>query len=58
MFPRHARNPRKLMTVRTEWLRASEAYPVLFVLMDGAHQHHAEDSSRLTERFSRTRRIS
>ncbi len=47
---RHARNLGKGMAIRTAWLYAREASPVAFVLMDGDHQHHAEDIPRLAER--------
>ncbi len=47
---RHARNLGKGMAIRTAWLYAREASPAAFVLMDGDHQHHAEDIPRLAER--------
>jgi len=47
---RHARNLGKGMAIRTAWLYAREVSPSAFVLMDGDHQHHAEDIPRLTQR--------
>lgn len=47
---RHARNLGKGMAIRTAWLYAREWNPGALVLMDGDHQHDAEDIPRLLER--------
>lgn len=47
---RHARNLGKGMAIRTAWLYAREVDPIAFVLMDGDHQHDADDVPRLVER--------
>ena len=48
---RHARNLGKGMAIRTAWLYAREWNPGALVLMDGDHQHYADDIPRLMERI-------